>query len=421
MSLSGHDTWSNLALLRLNAFGVGINSFFLGADTVILPVLVLVLAPDALKNSSVGLLGVSGLVVAGLVQVVVARFSDRTRSRLGRRVPYMICGCLIVCLGMVGIGFAPHFLLLFVVWLVVQAGINVGYGPYLALIQDLVPANRTGVASAIKILADAAGGVTFIWISTRVMGMYAFGAAIEWLWVALIILGINLIVATSISSVAVLRRQPARPRPADQTGTTGFRPPGLHPQLRWFLASRFMLVAPVAVFQAYGLFFLRDRVGLENPVVGLGNMILFVGSGIAVSAYLAEWGSDKFGRKPVLLAGSFGAAGSTWWMLSAGSATEVLVIATVIGLSVGALLSSNWALANDMGTSGREAMHMGVVNLATIGGAASAKLLGPGVDLLNSASPTSGYLALLMGCGTSFLVGGLVLLPVRADLRRPPS
>jgi hypothetical protein len=108
-------------------------------------------------------------------------------------------------------------------------------------------------------------------------------------------------------------------------------------------------------------------------------------------------------------------------MLSAGSATEVLVIATVIGLSVGALLSSNWALANDMGTSGREAMHMGVVNLATIGGAASAKLLGPGVDLLNSASPTSGYLALLMGCGASFLVGGLVLLPVRADLRRTPT
>ncbi len=421
MSLPQDATWSNLALLRLNAFGVGVNGFFLGADTVILPVLVLALAPEALKNSSVGLLGVSGLVMAGLVQVVVTRFSDRTRSRLGRRVPYMIGGCVVVCLGMAGIGLAPHFLVLAGTWLVVQAGINIGYGPFLALMQDLVPSNRTGVASAIKILSDAAGAVISIWISTRVMGMYDFGAAVQWLWVALAILAVNLIAATSISSFTVLGRQSRSSQPMSSTGTLDFRLPSLHPQLRWFLISRFMLVAPIAVFQTYGLFFLKDRVGLENPVVALGNMILFVGTGIAVSAYLAGWASDRFGRKPMILAGSLGAAASTWWMLSAGSATEVLVIATIIGLCVGALLSSNWAMANDMGTSGREATHMGVVNLATIGGAASAKLLGPGVDLLNSASPAAGYLALLMGCGAFFLVGGLVLLPVRTNVRRAPA
>ena len=421
MSLPQDATWSNLSLLRLNAFGVGVNGFFLGADTVILPVLVLVLAPEALKNSSVGLLGVSGLVMAGLVQVVVARFSDRTRSRLGRRVPYMIGGCVVVCLGMAGIGLAPHFLVLAGIWLVVQTGINIGYGPFLALMQDMVPSSRTGVASAIKILSDAAGAVTCIWISTRVIGMYDFGAEIQWLWAALAILAVNLIVATSISSFTVLRRQSRSSEPISSTGTLDFRLPRLHPQLRWFLISRFMLVAPIAVFQTYGLFFLRDRVGLENPVVALGNMILFVGTGIAVSAYLAGWASDRFGRKPMILAGSLGAAASTWWMLSAGSTTEVLVIATIIGLCVGALLSSNWAMANDMGTSGREATHMGVVNLATIGGAASAKILGPGVDLLNSASPAAGYLALLMGCGAFFLVGGLVLLPVRTNVRRPPT
>jgi len=38
-------------LLRLNAFGVGINGFYLAIDTVVLPVLVLILAPEALKNT----------------------------------------------------------------------------------------------------------------------------------------------------------------------------------------------------------------------------------------------------------------------------------------------------------------------------------------------------------------------------------
>ena len=420
MSLSSQDNWSNLALLRLNAYGLGINGFFLSIDTVVLPVLVLVLAPEGLKNTSLGVLGVGGLAIAALVQILVGRFSDRTRSRLGRRVPYMLGGCTIVCLGIVGIALAPHYWVLFGVWIIVQAGLNIGYGPHLALIQDLVPPNRTGVASAIKILAEAVSVVIFIWISTRLMASYDSGRGAHWLWAALLIPGGTLIAATVVSSLVVLRRQVANTPVQPTVEAHGGMIPALHPQLRRFLISRFMIVAPVFVFQTYGLFFLRDKVGLHDPVVELGNMVLFIGAGIAVSAYFAGWASDRFGRKPVILAGSIVAAGSTWAMLLAGSSMEVLVIATVVGLSVGALLASDWAMANDMGTSGREAMHIGVVNLATIAGAATAKMIGPGVDLLNRASEASGYSALLIGCGAFFLIGGLVLAPVRPDLRRAP-
>ena len=412
------DNWSNLALLRLNAYGLGINGFFLGIDTVVLPVLVLVLAPEGLKNTSLGVLGVGGLAVAALAQILAGRSSDRTRSRLGKRVPYMLGGCSIVCLGIVGIALAPHYWVLFGVWMIVQAGLNTGYGPHLALIQDLVPTNRTGVASAIKILTEAVSVVIFIWISSRLMAYYDFGHGAHWLWAALLIPGATLVAATVVSSLAVLTRQV--PDTSPQATPEGNKGPGssLHPQLRRFLISRFMMVAPVFVFQTYGLFFLRDKVGLVDPVVELGNMVLFIGAGIAVSAYFAGLASDRFGRKPVILAGAVAAAGSTWAMLFAGSSMEVLIIAAIIGLSVGALLASDWAMANDMGTSGREAMHIGVVNLATIAGAASAKIIGPGVDLLNRASEASGYSALLIGCGAFFLIGGLVLAPIRPDLRR---
>ena len=148
---------------------------------------------------------------------------------------------------------------------------------------------------------------------------------------------------------------------------------------------------------------------------------------LALSVYLTGWISDRTGRKPLIMAGATGAAVSTIWMLSADNAGQVLGIASIIGFSVGALLSANWALANDLGTSGREAMHMGFVNLATIGGAALAKVLGPGIDLLNRLEPTveffgyahavSGYAALLVGCGVLFMVGALVLMPLKADIR----
>ena len=402
-------------MLRLNAFGVGINGFYLAIDTVVLPVLVLILAPEALKNTYLAALGLSGLLVAGVIQVIIGRLSDRTISPLGRRVPYLLAGSSLISVGMVGIGFAPTFWLLFGVWLFIQANINVSYGPYQALIQDLVPGSRTGVASAFKILADVIGGVAFIKISSVFMGWYAFGDSIEWLWITLGVLGINLFVAAGITSFTVLSRQN---QPASESTATDVQVPknsGLHPQLTQFLISRWLMVTAIVVFQTYGLFFLRDKVGLDAPVQALGNMVLVVGGAVAVGAYLAGWFSDRIGRKPVILAGAAGATVSTVAILWAGNVTEVLVIATFIGFSVGALLSSNWALANEMGTAGKEALHMGVVNLATIAGAASAKLLGPGVDLLNRASPASGYSALLIGCSIFFVLGGILLVPLKTN------
>ncbi|MCI0824591.1 MAG: MFS transporter [Chloroflexi bacterium] len=422
MSPPAEKIWTNLGLMRLNAFGVGVNGLFLAVETVMLPVLVLVLAPEALKNTFLAMLGFTGLIVAAVVQVIIGRVSDRTRSPLGRRVPYLLWGCSFILLGMVGVGLAPTFWFLLGAWLFIQANVNIAYGPYQALIQDLVPVTRTGAASSFKILADAVGGVAFIKISSVLMGYYTGPDSAQWLWITLSVLGVNLVVATGITSVTVVARERSTSTAINATHTPVPVASGLHPQLSLFLISRFLMVTAIAVFQTYGLFFLRDKVGLEAPTQALGNMILVAGGAVALSAYSAGWLSDRIGRKRVVLAGAAGAAVSTVWMLWAGTETEVMVIATVIGFFVGSLLSANWAMANDLGTEGREGLHMGAVNLSTIGGAAFAKLLGPGVDLLNRASAGSGYSTLLVGCAVLFILGAILLMPVEPRLHRaPPS
>ena len=83
----------------------------------------------------------------------------------------------------------------------------------------------------------------------------------------------------------------------------------------------------VFIFPTYGLFFLGDKVGLDNPAQALGNMILPIGGALALSVYPAGWLSDKVGRKPVVLAGAAGAAVATIAMLWADSTIEVLIIA----------------------------------------------------------------------------------------------
>ena len=390
-------------------------------DTVILPVLVLEVSPENLKNTYLAVLGLSGLIVAGSVQPLIGRYSDRTRSPFGRRVPYLIWGCGMVCLGLVGIGLAPSYVVLLLVWLFVQANVNIGYGPYQALIRDLVPLNRIGVASSIKILSDSAGSLILMLMAALLISRTTGPDFISWKWVILALIGVVLISGTAITSITVRARESTSGLTERLSGLVKQSARGLHPQLRLFLLSRLLMMTAMTAFPTYGLFFLRDSVGLENYAQSLGIMIIAVGGALALAVYPAGWLSDRVGRKPVILTGAVGASASAAWMISANSTGDVLVIASIMGASIGILLSSNWALANDLGTSGREGQHMGIVNLATTGGAAASKLMGPGIDLLNRVSDGCGYDALLITASTLFVVGAILVMPLRVQASGVPD
>ena len=407
--------WSTLALLRLSAFGFGYTGFFMAMDAIVLPTLVLMVAPEGAKNTFLGVLGLSGMIAAGLVQPMVGWYSDRTSTPLGRRVPFMLWGSVFAALGLTGVGFVSNYSSLLIFWVFVQVNASIGYGPFQALIRDLVPASRIGIASSLKILADGAGGVTLIAISGAMIGRYTATGAAHWLWITSGVIAATLIATAGISSITVLLRERSARHSFGRT-LEGLRlRSGLHPHLTWFLLSRYLMIAGIFVFPTYGLFFLGDVVRVENPPQTLGVMIISIGGALVLSIYPAGWISDKIGRKPVVIGGAVVAAFGAIAILSAGSATQVVVIGSVVGASVGTILTASWALANELGTEGREGQHMGIVTVATIAGAASAKILGPGVDLLNLATPGLGYSVLLTGCAAAFLVAALLILPIKAE------
>ncbi len=103
------ESWSYWYLLKLNSFSFGITGFFLAMDTVILPVIVLTLAPEDSKNTYLAVLGISGLLMAAMVQPTIGRISDRTQSPLGRRVPFIIWGSIFAAVGLIGVRLAPNF------------------------------------------------------------------------------------------------------------------------------------------------------------------------------------------------------------------------------------------------------------------------------------------------------------------------
>ena len=414
---SSVENWSQWDLLKLNSFSFGITGFILAMDTVVLPVIVLTVAPDEFKNTYLAILGISGLIMAAMVQPTIGRISDRTQSAFGRRVPFIISGAVFSAIGLVGIRLAPNFGVLFAVWIFIQANVNIAYGPGLALIRDCVPLNRIGMASSMKIMSDAAGGAVMIAVTGALIGNTG---SLDWEWISLGILAFLMILAISITSVQVSRRELKAPSDSQRTDIQSSFRSVMSGQLSLFLISRLIMITAIASFQTYGLFFLRDSVGLDNPAEALGRMTLVIAGALAIGVHISGWVSDRVGRKPVVVVGAIGAALSTLWMLTADDSTQVLIIASVIGASIGVLLSANWALANELAEQGQAGLHMGIVNLATIGGAAIAKMLGPGIDALNripGRADDFGYQVLIAGAAALFVIGALMLMPLNKTER----
>ena len=408
-----NQPWGVISLLRLGAFGFGISGFFMAMESVILPVLVMGLVPDGAKNTLLSVLGLSGLMVAALVQPIAGWYSDRTRTRLGRRVPFMIWGCLSVTLGMLGLASAVNYISLFVVWVLIQANASVGFGPFQALIRDLVPLNRLGVASSLKIFSDISGGAILIAITGLLLGKFVSGGASYWLWIALGILGISLIITASISSFIVVPRERAVQRLEPAIWEKLRATSRLNPQLGWFLLSRYLMISAAFIFPTYGLFYIKDMVQVSNPAQTLGVMIVVIGGVMLLSVYPAGWVSDRVGRKRVVVVGAVGSALGLIMMTQVFGALLILAVATFTAVFVGIMLAGSWALANELGTSGREGQHIGLVSVATISGAGTSKLLGPLVDLLNMVSTGLGYTVLMIIAGALFLLGASVLMRVK--------
>ncbi len=411
-----------MALIRLNAFSFGVTGFITAMDTAVLPVIVLSLAPESLKNTYLAMLGMGGLLVAAVMQPLIGRLSDRTRSPLGRRVPYIISGTAVVCGSLVFLVLSPNLAALFATWMFIQANLNVAYGPGMALIRDLVPRSRIGVASSIKILMDAVGGLTLITASAALIGLTTGGLTtglglgpvpvyVNWEWAVYALLGTALAVSVMITCTTVLARdRRRRARPVRRSGAA--LPRVLNRQFGLFLFSRLLLMTAIYSFPTYGLFFLQDVVEAENPAQTLSHMIPAIGGALAAAVFVAGWISDRTGHKPIVLAGAAAGAVSTAWLLLVDTTSGVLVTASIIGASAGALLSANWALANVLGNEQQAGTHIGIVNLSTIGGAAIPRLFGPGIDLLNHTSEDLGYTALIAGCAALFVIGAVILLPV---------
>ncbi len=402
--------------VKITIFGFALSALWQSMHTIVLPLRLLDFAAEGQKNTYLGLLTFTGLLLAIIVQPVAGAISDRSFFRWGRRRPYVVLGTAAALLFLPGIGLAGSLAVLFISYSLLQASTNTAQGPYQAFIPELVPEKRKGTASGVKGLLEVVGGIALIYPLAIFMDRYFKSGEGQWLWLTIGVLGALLLAAMVLTAVTVKESKPEK-RGAVPLKSTLFRTFQMdirgNPDFAWFLLSRLFIFMAFTTIQQFALNFLRDVIGANDPAEATARFSIVAVAGMLVTAYPAGVISDRTGRRPVIIgAGLLGAAGTTAIFL-VHDYSVILIAAGVIGLAIGAYNSSSWALATDLVRKGDEARYLGLANVATAGGAALARLIGPIIDLFNAQTANLGYQVMLGACITYFIIGSALVTRIR--------
>jgi len=402
--------------IKITLLGFAITAMWQALHTIILPLRVADFVGDADKNTYLGILTFAGLLLAMVAQPIAGALSDRSGFRWGRRRPYILLGCLLCLPLLAGIGFASSFTMLFAIYGLLQLASNTAQGPYQAFIPELAPPGKRGTAAGVKSFLEIAGGAAMLYPVALLLDNYNGGEEAIWLWGALTLLG-GLLLAMTAATVLLVKERPGVAAPRQSLLASVFRPFRVdlrsHRSFAWFLASRLLFFMAFTTIQQFALNFATDVIGVENPAQATAKFLIIAVAGMLLVVYPAGQVSDRLGRKPIAAASGLLAAAGVAVIFISHSYTAMLVAAGMLGVAVGAFNSTNWALATDLVARGEEARYLGLANMATAGGAALARLIGPVIDFFNRTGPGLGYQVMLAVSIVYFVAGALLLYKIK--------
>jgi MFS family permease len=337
-----------------------------------------------LAGLAIGVITTAGVLIAILVQPTMGAISDHTRTRLGRRKPYILAGTAmdLVFLSLAALAFWNQAYWPFVgAVALLQFSSNFAQGPYQGYVPDLVPGRQVGIASGLLGAANIAGNLlgpglailflvvlpTQLHVPLFALGVFAAIGVVEVTTMLVTVIWVPDRPAPE-SSLSLLER--AR----DAWGTDILR----QRDYVWLLISRLFVLTALVSLQAFAVFFLENAHGM-NPD-DAQQMQFPVIIAVAVSALLAAvpggWISSRIGRKPVLyVAIALGLVGAL--MLAFGPAYWMVVAAAVpIGVCSGVFLGVDWALMTDIIPKAESGRYMGISNIAVASAGPIASTLG---------------------------------------------
>ncbi|MER7687240.1 MFS transporter [Streptomyces sp. NPDC097610] len=342
---------------------------------------------------------------------VVGMLSDRTRSRFGRRRPFLVLGSVIGMLGLLVMAEASSALVLGIGWMVTQ----MGWGPVTNLLltsqADMLPEAQRGRVSGLTGVVNQVAPI---------IGVLIAGGFVDNSLLLFLVPGVLGLIAMLVFVLRVdepdSRSLPPAPK-GDMLRTIAksyvFNP-RRYPDFAWNWFGKFLVFFGITLNTTFTTFFIAERTGKD--VTDVAGTIAILGMSSVVSAVLGAVGggflSDRLQRRRILtlIGAVFFGAGAA---LMALAPTLALIVASAFlaNLGLGLFFSVDQALTLDVlperdTDAGR---YMGVFALAITLPQGLAPFLAPLFLLAGSSDGSKNYTLLYLVAGAVSALGGLII------------
>lgn len=357
-------TWRTLPGLLTT--GLVLFGIYGGIGAILLPMQVAMI-DDANKVQNLAIVSTVSFVFTLFAQPIVGAISDRTRSRLGRRAPWMVGGALIGGVLLLGMGYLDSVLWVTIFWVVIQVSLNAVQGPLSAITPDRFPRDRRGGASAMFGIGTQVG---------MTLGIMAAGVFAETLNLGLgyASFGIAIIVVTLVF-IIVDRDWSSKGAAVEPWSWKAFFAgfwvnPKQNPDFAWAFTARFALMLGYFVVVAMSFYMLTDYIGMSLAEAGSATVMLTLISLVPTLAAIAlsGWWSDRIGKRKVFIYVSsvIMAAGFVVPILMP-DMTGMIIFNLVNGIGFGLYMSVDAALMTEVlpGGGTAAAKDLGILNIAT--------------------------------------------------------
>ena len=269
--------------------------------TVMLPQQLQIMNPDD-KVRNFGIVSTIGAVGALIAQPVAGVISDRTRSRFGRRAPWMVLGATAGGLALIGLALANSLWGIALAWVCTQIAYNFAQGPLSAIMPDRVPDKRRGTFSTLTGMGLLLGNVGGYVIGASFLNSLAAGYIIFAVVTLVVLILFNLTNPDYPSQDLELP-----PFKLGEYLKTFWVSPRQHPDFTWAFLGRLLLYIGYYVVTTYQLYLLTGYLGVadadKDKYIMILSVIMAVGLLITITPS-GPW-SDRMGRrKPFVFASS---------------------------------------------------------------------------------------------------------------------
>ena len=360
------------------------------------------------KVGNLALVMTASSIGAIIIHPLIGAFSDRTRSRFGRRAPWMVISAATAAIMMVLLSGAADLWTLGVYWVLVMLALNALATAQAAIVPDRIRRERFGAASGVLAMGTFLGmglGVAGagVFINNLGVGYATFGGMI--LIAALLFTVFNRDFSSRDMTVAPFRWR---------AFFSGFWvDPRAYPDFWWAFAGRFLLILAYQSVQSYLLYILRDYIGvsdeastaLSTPLTA----VMLVGA--LATAFAVGKLSDRLARRKVFVIIASLIMGCALVIpLVSPSVAGMFALAAVFGLGYGIYLSVDAALMTEvLPTAQAAAKDLGILNIATT----LPQALTP-VVVWALIALTGSYTAVFTAGIVCAVAGALSVLPIRS-------